>query len=1142
MNAGDAISISSGEDDKETYNERRTVLTSAISSVVEALGGLEGGAYRLGDECYGCLKDLKKYWRKDDTDDERTVARIFWKTRVLPNDLIPILLATAGNGNFEDKRAIACVDLMTAMTWPIDLAEELQELDEVEDKGTDYTELLGSHLAYKAALLKPEVMRTLLGIMLSCLAKTSKERNQRDTQVVHVVLYLLRNLAFIKDLPANMFLSADQAEHSSLQTRFIKLLQEAQFFDVLLTAASSSLAEPIFNASNTLVLDIFYLLFRGVKPTILAVNQVKEPARNLQRLLAAESQRKQTLSRNTSTRHSRFGTTVVVTINPKKPSNSDPEGDDSPSTQKLLLHRQQAISSDAGMLLDMTSSKRAKAQKTKKIDELGREDNLSIEAKLALQDVAKKFIESCFNPFLESLLKDIRAERPKITEKDNLRLLYVAKWFLEFFQAQRIQEPDTPLAYGLVAEVTDRNWIVWVLKRMRGAVEDKPKQWNELQAGIDCLTQLILLIEAMAASDEAEVADAAQTLQHQVIYNGEILDISLDSIKAYKDGTQSLAYLDSSVNLAYSLLRMLERWGKKGGTGEMYVRKRAKKKAKHKRNTEGMEVPDVEEEEPPEPEEEVIHETMFTFDAFEARFANPDVCQTLLAYLARYKEFTSPESMKRVVNLLHRQAVKAKAEGLFFNVSTLNLFKGILSEQKSLPRDQAHKDLVALVNFILRKFFKAVEEDSFVAVQAFFPKTRGHWKELSSWEPEKKSGKGGRTVEDTRFPPDVQVKKGYTWSQQLGIAMACLTKDGKQNLIDWVKEILMMVIGIRQRIIEDTDGSSSKSAEQEDNMEVGDIDEDELRAKMAQNGPSNDAMAKFQDYLIPYTSDEHADAACKNPHLKLMFRLIEFFILDEDAEELEWYVPASILPSSMQRSLNVINQFLENPLDLNGDDPKSLLQQKRRRRVRRRRSPSVSGNDNASGDDSDAPRRKKKEKKKKETKEYKSAQYIEDSDTDEAAMQAFFEREKALRQRMMLASEASGKVATMKSSGTKKRRKNAGKKKRKRGDESDMDEGAAEPPEAQPGSDADDDEPSDIFGGDVEPEAPPPPRPRPKPRPLAKKPAPKAASASPPGSSPKSSSLAPANGETGGMSDDDVPIVLDRPNKKKVMVISDDED
>lgn len=62
----------------------------------------------MGDSCLGCLRDLKKFWRKDDMDDERTVARIFWETRVLSNDLVPILLETAGKGAVTDKRALAC--------------------------------------------------------------------------------------------------------------------------------------------------------------------------------------------------------------------------------------------------------------------------------------------------------------------------------------------------------------------------------------------------------------------------------------------------------------------------------------------------------------------------------------------------------------------------------------------------------------------------------------------------------------------------------------------------------------------------------------------------------------------------------------------------------------------------------------------------------------------------------------------------------------------------------------------------------------------------------------------------------------------------------------------------------------------------
>ena len=54
-------------------------------------------------------------------------------------------------------------------------------------------------------------------------------------------------------------------------------------------------------------------------------------------------------------------------------------------------------------------------------------------------------------------------------------------------------------------------------------------------------------------------------------------------------------------------------------------------------------------------------------------------------------------------------------------VSTLDLFKTILEEQKSLPRDQPYKDLVNLMNFLVRKFFKAVAEDPFLIVEVSCP-------------------------------------------------------------------------------------------------------------------------------------------------------------------------------------------------------------------------------------------------------------------------------------------------------------------------------------------------------------------------------------------------------------------------------------
>ncbi|KAI9060063.1 timeless-domain-containing protein [Trametes sanguinea] len=1186
----DPISGSEGSGD-EPYIDRRAILEPPIKSVVDALGGYENGVYRLGDECYGCLKDLKKFWRKDDTDDDRTVARIFWATGVLSNDLVPILLETAGKGLAEDKRAIACVDLLTAMTWPIDLAEELKELDDEFDRGTDYTQLLYAHLNYKAALLRPGVFQALLAVTLPCLAREPKERKERDMQIVNVVLHLVRNLAFIKDPPPNMYGSADQAEFSTLQSKLVKRLSESHFTDLLLTIASNA-SDAMFNQWNTVVLEIFYLLYRGIKPSSLANDQAKvdililalnRSTKALQSLLAVEDQRKREFARKATSRHSRFGTTISVMLNSKKakpPTDEGPAQDatnpdvDAGPSRAYVLHKQQALNKDSGSALDMISAKKHRASRGKKVDELGRDDNLSLDARVILQNLARSFTESCFNPLLASLLKDIKAERPKITEKDHLRLLFVTKWFLEFFLYERVRQSESSRwKFGLVAEVIDRSWIVWVLRRMREAQEEKPKLWTELQAGIECLTQFMLIIDAMASSPpappnasdagpdvfseadrdaEEDVAEAARLLQQQIVYNGEVLDIAFESIRTYKEGTQSLAYLDATVHLAYSLLRTLEKWSKRQGKGEMYVRRKAKPKKKRagKTTEEGEGVPDVEEEEPQQEEEEVIDETMFTFDQFEQRFVHSDVTHALLVYLGRYKEFTSLEQMKRVVSLMHRQAVKQKAEGLYFMVSTLYLFKEILAEEKSLPKEQPYKDLVALINYILRKFFKSVAEDSFLVVEAFFPKNRGHWKQFSSLELDQVGKRPERQPFDSRFPPDVQVKKGYTLSEQIGIVVAELVNKEQRNLVEWTKQILSLAIAYRQKIIDDVDGAPSKTI---DLSGVDSGNESDVDAMLGRRPPSAEALAKINDYLIPYVSDEEAEAANKNPHLKLLFRLCNFKVLDEDADELEWCIPSVILPVELKRTLSTIDRFLETPIDLQGKSPSELITKKRRRRVRRRRSPSP----RSDGEDSDAPRRKKRERKKKEDKQYKSAQFIEDSDFDEDDMEAFLAKERALREKAARLAEETGNIGTMRAHGTKKRRRKgkdaAGKKRRKRGgqDGNDGEEqlGGSDAEKARESNGSSDESDFNVFGSpkrdqsEPTPDTSPPmedgegqpkraPRPRPRPRP-------KAASAVT--ASPKSASPSPSVVDSDSKEVAESPVGVTSPRSDGVLVDSDED-
>lgn len=110
--------------------------------------------------------------------------------------------------------------------------------------------------------------------------------------------------------------------------------------------------------------------------------------------------------RKATSRHSRFGTTISVQLKPKKakpPQDGDapPEDANAPTagpSRAYVLHKQQALSKDSGSALDMIAAKKHNTYRgKKKVDELGRDDNLSLSARVVLQDLARSFIESCFN-------------------------------------------------------------------------------------------------------------------------------------------------------------------------------------------------------------------------------------------------------------------------------------------------------------------------------------------------------------------------------------------------------------------------------------------------------------------------------------------------------------------------------------------------------------------------------------------------------------------------------------------------------------------------------------------------------------------------------------------------------------------------
>ncbi|KAK4685899.1 replication fork protection complex subunit TIMELESS/Tof1/Swi1, partial [Tremellales sp. Uapishka_1] len=1028
--------LGGGEEEQEEY-DRYDIFMPAVQLLVNAIGGYEEmetspgkveTIYRPGDSVVAVLKDLKKLWRKDDSDDERTVARCMAKAGLM-KELISLLVECTDRGEWGRKVALISCDLIAALTWPIDVQQELKEMQDEPGMVTDYASLLRAQLEYKAMILQSNApLRCLLALMLPSLAKPRKD--ERDEKIVSLGLHIVRNLLAIKDAVASETTSGEQEELSQLQSTLIVQLNGLTYFQLLLTLASCADKSDL-NQYNVLVLDILHLIFRSVKAKNLGQDQVRAPVENLKKLLDLETRKKTLHSRSSTSRHSRFGTTVSVKA----------------GNQKVILHKQNAIKIETGKILD--DFKRKRMGKVKKVvsafsllqldgihasqDELAQPVDLSPEAMKVLQGLGKTFILSCFNTFFATILKDIRMERSKIRPTDSIRTMVLARFFIEYLLILRSKEenPDTSaLQLGLVAEMAELESVRWVVTRMKIAMEDKPPAWTELQACIDCFSHVLLLIDAMSTSPDEEDVEVAEILQNQLYYNGDILESSLDVISKYKD--QSIAYLDSVVHFAFVLLRMLEKYSK--NKSFMFVRKkraartRRKKAADNPANSNPVPEEYVDEEGDAEPDRDApsYAEHAFTFTNFERRFAQEHVVNTLLTYLGRYREFEEADQLKRIVGLMHRQVVKSQAEGLYFRVTALHLFRQILDEQQSLPKGDAQKDLVQLINFILRKFFKKASEDPFLIVEALAPKSRGRWKELSSYRSDEGSdeeiGVGAKkSAKDKSMELEFKKNKKLSWSQQMGVVVSLLVQDSHEDWIHWVIESMEIALAARTEVVLAVDGSPGDHVGQ---------DEDE-RGLRDFSGPSNLAVEKFERHDLETDNEERKAAMAKNPHLRLMLKLLAFDMTNPDSPETQtWFLPSFIIPPAIATSIGALQQFLSAPVDLDGADPKSLIRKARPQRRRR-------GSLELSDEEVNAP--KVRQKKKAETQIYKSAAFIEDSDDDEEKDRLFFEKE--ARQRLLNEEMAKKNGGVMQSTGTKRKRKgNGGQGKGKGKDEEMVDE------------------------------------------------------------------------------------------------------
>ncbi|KAI2478087.1 Drug resistance protein MdrA [Pyrenophora tritici-repentis] len=1054
-----------------------------VSSLISALGGIgDDGTYSLGHDALLCLKDLRK-WLKfaDQQNNRRDVARCMAEANLVKGDLLEILAKIAPaamESAWKHKIAVATLELLVPLTWPFEI--DPTEATVNHHRHGPYIQL--AQIGYKRAILqfdRDRILQTAVKIALPSMAVPLRERSPRDEGIIRIALYFIRNIAMLSP-PNNAPMDIDEAEVSRSAT--IDAFQEQDIFQVLLSIASS-IGED-FVSQDVIVLEILFFLLKGIDAEKLFMEDKKLNTKNADELKSLIQKEKAMLAghaRNAPTRHNRFGTMIWVKRDDEKVttiSGQDVLGKAQASMEKM----------DATKKWNKPRRPGRKQDGNEEREEFDLPVSLSTSARKHIKAFVEEFLDSSFNPLFLHLRKAIERETERVETRHSRQFFYLVSWFLKAECArrrtmkERAADPKSPEvlsaedeSYGLVAEVMNQETFI-LLNRFMQTSQDE-KAWRDLNAGLKCFTQILLTVHEMSESVLEDDQEIAENIQNRIFYEESTHDRIVTILRSYKD--QGFGYLDAVTELSHVFLRMLERYAKQNVDMQIRSKRRArniKKKKADKQGEEGEEEGHVSETEDIQQAQKTVSERKFDFTRFSAKFVNQSSVDTFVAF-AKYFNDLNTEQLKRAHRFFHRVAFKMELGVLLCRVDILQLFNKMIKGPGGLdPESPAYREWDDFVRHFFRHVVKRVQERPELVVEMLFSKIpatiffleHGYDREV--------------TVKAPRAPAELEVKPGIELPEQIGVAVSVLVNQSKSDAIRWVREVLTSAA--EERKAWEEAGEAQKMLTADVQPPEGEMTAENTEAE----------TTKPPSILIKHDTEERRIAMFKDNKLRLLMTLVGFERLGEHHDpDATWIVPSSLTSAQLHEAIDLIRKFeFDPPTYEDGKAPEDMLRSKTtvaRRSTRRAEFDDDSdGIDHQSEEDhgeyaqggattreADGPRKKLKRRRRERTpreldddekerraearrkKELEkqaaalSTTYVHDSDDEDWDAEkdaAFFAREEALRQENLKAYKKSHILGTVEPIASKKRKADAPAKKTKRRkapfDDSDEDMGDAE--------------------------------------------------------------------------------------------------
>jgi hypothetical protein len=662
------------------------------------------------DECMNCLKDLLIALKQDTRESGNLVHLKLGEWKVLPEHLVPLFAA------YREDREMSTTVLKVLMHLT----------NHVEVNPMQKSTLLRYLQDYKEAFVKKDVFIILMGMLVESMEDEEETQQRGDGErndVFEEVLTLLCNLMSLPDpRPGD---AGFTPMRQSLQLSYIRHFHDEGVLDFFLLFAEQLEADR--NAEQVwALLEILYHIVAQLDPEIIMQTRNDKKKSVLKDLLERD-QAHARITRSQGSRHSRFGTTMQKRDALGGVSNSASMGDNAAvskgtkvwgrdfknrlgSEKKMnMFHDPFFVDLEEGSVRDHNQINPHVRQSLEMAHDLGK-DVLG-----GIRKFFEEFVQNSFSNLVSFARGTVLQSRPgaggeTASSRPYARqhLLNFIAWVLEFHRhhhaavcakAKENNEPAPAMDIASIQGAIDLDMIQFVSGRLREYGKQASIHSSFLVLVLRATTQIVKTVGIVMESKDPETRDCGEVLTQNLVKE-DVMGQLCWIMKNYKSSSHDPRVLSYTVEIFHLLSRLMKKLTERHGASKVEF---------HVERQFGCQ----------------LRRAITTVDGEIESLGDANVVENLFHLLEKYKRHS--QALNSMLVKLIYAIIRAQPANIvvFFELSYFVRMHRMWSDPLIQDRRQGkrYQEMIDLLRFILRQFFKCAEKNKCVFVELLFRKT-----------------------------------------------------------------------------------------------------------------------------------------------------------------------------------------------------------------------------------------------------------------------------------------------------------------------------------------------------------------------------------------------------------------------------------